>query len=446
MSGSPRAHPAQAGKPWTGRGFAVLHHALAAGVMASAMLGMEHFHALDWLDAVMLQVVTPRSAQPASARPANLPQLLLIDEPTYADTFDLQSPLKRDKLAQVVGDALAAKPAVLLIDLQLEPSVGEPAERPLDDLLRNAKAAGTRVVLPLPEARTPELDRQAIAWMRGLCKAQVHFGLAQVRSHFGTVVRFDADPATMARLGTGDGAANPLCEAAALTQDLPAVWQMFASPSRSMGTSAPLHPDAVRAVVQQAIPWRAQSARLQLQQLRPTVIVLGGAYDNRDSFLTSAMDRAVPGAAIHASTIASEGAVTSSHAAGWLLDLGLGTLLGFLFEALWKLVRRIRTCSDRLTLRFVLLAWLRVAAASGIWLLAIGVALGLMATMGRLVECGMWLNPGPVVLGMLLHALLLKDSTATHDPVSWREYTHHSPSWPLQAACVAAALAYLMSH
>jgi hypothetical protein len=448
-------HPHHPKPSRAARGFAVLHHALAAGVMASAMLGLEHHRALDWLDAVMLHMVAQRSPALEAAATASAPQLLLIDSLAYAETFGLRSPLDRSRLVQVLDDALSARPAALLVDLQLEPGTDEPADRALDQRLRqaalpDAEGHRTRVVLPVPEPRNPALDRKSIAWMRDLCKAGVHFGSAQVRSHFGTVVRFDEDGSTLAsQARPRANESSPICELLAHTGELHALWLLLEAPSRSTNESTPIQPSVMQAVMQQALNWRPELTRQTLLQRRPEVVVIGGAYDSRDSFLTHALDGLAPGAAVHAASIAGAGKVSSSHALAWLFDLVLGTALGFLFQALWQLVGQTRAPAQGVHWRFMLAAWCRLVMAGGIWLLALSIAIGLMALMGRLMAHGLWLNPGPVVLGMFLHALLLKDAVteAAHQPPdTWARFTAHSPSWPLQLMAIAAAVIYLLKH
>jgi hypothetical protein len=103
--------------------YQLLHHLLAAALMASAMLALEKARWMDWLDAVMLNVVgteAPDSSLPRTA----LPQLVLIDGQAYADTFKARSPLDRDALGRLLGELLAT-PAALLVDLQLEPAPDE---------------------------------------------------------------------------------------------------------------------------------------------------------------------------------------------------------------------------------------------------------------------------------------------------------------------------------
>jgi hypothetical protein len=129
--------------------YQLLHHLLAAALMASAMLALEKARWMDWLDAVMLNVVgteAPDSSLPRTA----LPQLVLIDGQAYADTFKARSPLDRDALGRLLGELLAT-PAALLVDLQLEPAPDEAQPRALDQLLLAAR--GRRANTPACASR-----------------------------------------------------------------------------------------------------------------------------------------------------------------------------------------------------------------------------------------------------------------------------------------------------
>ena len=452
-----------------------LHHAFVAGVMASAVLGMEQFHLLDWLDAVMLRVVAPTTAQYDQPLPPRSPQLVLIDGQTYADVFGLRSPLDRDPLGLLLTDVLAAKPSTVLIDLQLEPAVGESADRPLDRLLK-AAARSTRIVLPLPESRTPALDKVAATWMRDQCRAGVVFGSAQLRSHFGAVIRIDEDAMSMASLARGrtslgskdrpaiDGLGEAqnsekvstthgaLCELVELTGDLESLWQLMRAAGDQAPTSEPISPSTLRGILKESLNWRMDRSREILKTRQPQTIVVGGAYDDRDTFLTHAKNAPVPGAALFTAAIAGHGLVRTSHIYGWCTDVVIGTVLGFIFVSCW---RRIRICANRKgrqlfcllqgTVRLLATAWLELLLATLLWAFAIGFAFGLMHISGLLIDRGLWLNPGPVVMGIFLHALLLQDKKS-HKPTTWIKFTRHAPAWPIQAFIISASLAFMLMH
>jgi hypothetical protein len=401
------------------------------------------------------------------------PQLILIDGETYATTFEMRSPLDRDKISLILSDIVASRPRAVLIDLQLEPAFGELPDRPLDRLLlaavsasadvHSAMSAATRVILPLPERRTPSLDRVALGWMQTLCQGGVEFGSAQIRSHFGAVVRVDEDRMSMASLARaslhppeGDhGAAQPvkalaipvsLCALAEQAGTLTALWQLIDDPTRDAPTSTPLSPSAVRAVDQAAMVWRPDATRLALLARPAEVVVLGGSFDDRDRFLTHAVDAPLPGAVIHAAAAVGGGRIRSWHSLGWTFDVVVGVGLGFFFQAIWRLASSPKP-PEKPSWNYLWASWASLAIATSIWVVAIAIALGLMLSAGALIEAGLWLNPGPVVIGMFLHALLLKNAASAHgSPRDLSEFTVAHPAWPLQFLISAWALYTLVTH
>jgi hypothetical protein len=462
------------------RAFHVLHHMLAAATLATAVLALEHLRLLDWLDAAMLRMVAPVISDNNGAE---LPQLVLIDATAYADRFALRSPLDSAQLTTVVADLLAAHPVTLLVDLQLEPALGEPEVRPLDRLLQAAShdpAGATRIVLPVPESRTPTVDRAALAWMRSLCESGVTFGSAQLLSHFGAVIRIDDDPRTLAALARATPRAQPgvrephapatsgtdarangvACGLAANAPDLGTVLTLMSASDANEQRTEPMSPGALKGVVDAAIAWRPDATRVALSAHPPRVLVLGGDYDERDRFVTSAGNTPVPGVAVHAAAIASHGRIQTSHVRAWLFDVAVGTLLGMLFTALWTGVARFSPLPPQPEpkrqglLWFALKAWGQLSLATCVWAVALLIGWAFMAGSGILLKHGLWMNPGPVVLGMFLHALLLKDDRQGHEAahadnahenrMTWTDFTLHAPAWPLQVLLVIGAILWFM--
>jgi hypothetical protein len=437
--------------------YRVLHHLLAAALMASAMLALEKVRWMDWLDAVMLNIVGTE-APTATSQPAGLPQLVLIDVQAYAERFGARSPLDRTALSELLGELLSVRPTSLLVDLQLEPAPDEPRPRDLDQRLATAArpqpgGAGVRITLPLPVARTPALDQGSIQWMRQQCEAGIQFGSAEVRSHFGSVVRLDQDPLSLAQVArpsavpahgehSGRGAEPhvTLCDLARNGATLEVIWGLLGSTDQHH-QSAPLAPALVKQLVASSIAWRPGQTAARLQT--GGQLVVGGAYDSQDRFITSAMAAPVPGALLHASALVNSGR-DGHHALAWIADVLLGTLLGLGFSALWAWVGHAELQSAHWRWRDVVRSWAVPVKALVPWLAAALIGYGLMKAAGWLMAHSFWLNPGPMVLGMLLHTLLLKDEEE-HPMAHWRSYTQHHPTWPLQGLMILAGLAFGLS-
>ena len=449
--------PAREGHAYGLWRYRVLHHLLAAALMASAMLALEKVRWMDWLDAVMLSLVGTEAPSTA-LQPGSLPQLVLINGQAYAERFSARSPLDRAALSELLGELLSARPASLLVDLQLEPAPDESMPRALDQLLAaaakpQADKAGVHITLPLPIARTPALDQRSVEWMRKLCEAGIQFGSAQVRSHFGSVVRLDQDPlslAQVARLGAvsahGEAGSHAverpvtLCGMARQGATLEVIWGMLDSTDQHH-QSAPLAPALVKQLAASSLAWLPGQTASRLRA--GGQLVLGGAYDSQDRFITSAMAEPVPGALLHASALANPGR-DGHHALAWMADVLLGTLLGLGFSVLWAWVGHSELDSNLWRWPDVVRAWGVPVKALVPWLAAALIGYALMKAAGWLMAHSVWLNPGPMVLGMLLHTLLLKDEEE-HDIENWRSYTQFHSTWPLQGLLILAGLAFGLS-
>jgi hypothetical protein len=290
--------------------------------------------------------------------------------------------------------------------------------------------------------------------MRLLCEAGIQFGSAELRSHLGSVVRLDLDPLSMAQVarpphpeahghaqaeghGHAEGTPVSLCGLVSQGATLEVLWGLLQDTAQHH-RSAPLAPTLVKQLAANSLSWRPGETAARLSE--GSLIVLGGAYDSQDRFATSALAEPVPGALLHASALANPGR-DGHHALAWAADVVLGTLLGLVFAALWTWVGHSRLHSSHWQWREVLRSWWVPVRALVPWAVAAAVGYGLMKAAGWLMAHSFWLNPGPMVLGMLLHTLLLKDEEV-HPIANWRVYTQHHPAWPLQLTLILAGLAF----
>jgi hypothetical protein len=133
------------------------------------------------------------------------------------------------------------------------------------------------------------------------------------------------------------------------------------------------------------------------QQLLSSIaknLVLGGAYTEADTF--SLPDgRTVTGSEIHAAVaFTRHNPVTVNHLWAYLLDLGLGLLIGLILKMLWDGY----THAQRLYAKGLCLA-LAVAALGG-------ADLALIAAMPRLLQHDLWINATPLFIGLFFHAIM----------------------------------------
>lgn len=434
----------------------LLHHFLGAAALASILLLAELTGLLHWLDVVMLRTVAPQVQEVSREPAAHAPVVVAIDPQAYADDFKLQSPLPREPLTRLLGLVADASPGAVLIDLQLEPMADEAPDRPLDKVLK-ALALHARVVLPAPEPRTPPLDTRALTWMKDLCGAGVSFGSPELMAQFGTIVRFKESALTLAQqLGHAPSGHAPslesACERAAAAQSLSLLRMEMEVELAQHHKTQPLNPAYLHAVQHGAVNAHGLLHGQDALRLPPAgTVVLGGTYDVRDRFATPAGE--MSGVFVHAAILA--GHACENHLAGWVTDLFVGTALGFLFEFLFGLAKRascwlhtaLQSRGTAAGAAWVLHFYGRQSLQMLVWFTPALLALACFRAAGWLMEQGLWLNPGPVIIGMFLHVLLLQ--RAEHHAVSsLRGFVGQHPASVLFQIPIAivAPITYVVLH
>lgn len=144
------------------------------------------------------------------------------------------------------------------------------------------------------------------------------------------------------------------------------------------------------------------------KELSKNVVFIGGTYDSRDVHLTGAgpMDGVYVHAAIYSSKI-----TALPHLYVFLIEITLGVALGFGFSWLFsRAANADHSYRNRLHQRAVgaaLMAWTRwLFYAAVIFLLMIGAAVALIYASSSVLWRGSWLNPVPLVIGMLIDGLV----------------------------------------
>ena len=454
----------QLGQAFKLTGTHLLHHIIGATLIASLMLALEGFHVLEWLDAAMLrasaehgQLMRERTDQGAQYRPG----IIEIDQPAFEKVFDEREPLERSRLEQLIASAAARGSKVLAIDLDLAPAVYEQnkdGERPLDSLLDRLAGEGRQLVLILPE----QSDQNAnLPWIRERCAAGVHFASARIRERMGAVTRIEVKspvlsavafelahgaeeqenkqpiPAVLSEQKEVVPLADRVCQLARRTNSEKQLARWAFEPvihgdakdaAEQNAVTAPFHPTAMAPEFLDPTRTRVKlvdgKAGVAADALRKNVVYIGATYDVRDRYTTAEGEQA--SLHLHAAGHTSLGIGTAdvNKYAVFAADVLLGILLGCLFGGLWTLYGRAELAIDKrmedhdigklhqmgtLAEFYGIRMILAVVWASPVLIGVLAVYLSHF-----LLEQGWWVNPGPLIAGMFLHAMSLRDEA--HHP------------------------------
>jgi hypothetical protein len=274
-----------------------------------------------------------------------------------------------------------------------------------------------------------------------------------------TVVRHDTAPPLLANVATDLAAdergahsrAATVCQWAAQT-DAHGFFERIAHPhdgahaanaiplKTALLAPANLHRQAVE-------PGWSAAGGFAFPDLAGKTVFLGGAWGDSDNFFTALSERSHPGVFIHAaaySTLLDPVRVTS-HARAFAIDIVIGTMLGFLFHAIWSGIQSIKKRvinHDEGLLRLLASAfrW-RVVLLLG-WVPPLVIVFVFFWWSALLLSSNSWLNPGPLVLGMFIDAVMAAktraEEGAEHDAAHDQPDAQAAhPKVSLQHRCVA---------
>ncbi|MBK7237486.1 MAG: CHASE2 domain-containing protein [Sterolibacteriaceae bacterium] len=420
-------------------------HLFVAIVVAAVVVILEQYRLIGWLDSAMLRIAgTARaSSQVASGGPAvhdwRLPFVITLTDTMYETDFQQQSPLDRETLARLIEVIASRGPAMLTVDIDLSPgpagASGNRGQEILDRLLeRIARAGTTKLVLatPLP-VRSGDLVAIKYKWMLGLCRAGIQFGLSDVLQTQGVVLRVSTNHASLgvvAQQVSGATGPRPPPYASWLPMDWSAL--PFSAGEFSVDHALvaddfhrqlPLNADYFAAMESAAMPLDSVADAAGLPPLVGRTVFLGGEYEGRDQFIT-AFGRQ-PGVVIHAATFYSGHHPIKgiTHAFAVALDVVVGVLCGYLFHWSWQVYNRAarafeehRAGPDR---------WRRYALVRGLLignlLLVAILVLVLVKLSAAVFQFSLWVNPGPVIIGVFAKTLIASRAGLHRGPDS-----HHA--------------------
>lgn len=450
---------------WNEHGTHLLHHFIAAVMLASMMQALETRHLLEWLDGAMLRVSAGASGSGSpESDPGKRyrPGIVDITPDAFSAVFQERRPLDRDRLHELLEAISRRHPEILAVDIDVSPAIYErDAPRAMDQLLKRLVQSGMQIALVLPDPSDANVN---LEWIRARCADGVHFASPLITERMGAVTRIDINTPSLAAIAlqlasrpriaptAGPAHASPnladqICEAAEHAQSEHALADTARLPASEPGESklepretVPLHPAAV--AMRNFIPTTSDVVLADghagvagTAALGPVVFV-GGSYDVGDNFESA--QGPLQGLYMHAASYTSLAMKTSEvHRLGVLAgDIVLGVILGFLFGKAWESYgdrtrtvqghwqqvmtakdpmfgingKRKSLCRARTDAVFGLLAnriWL-VAT----WVIPCALAAAAVYFAHWFLREGWWINPGPIILGMFLHAMSLRHTAA----------------------------------
>ncbi|MGH8335009.1 MAG: hypothetical protein ACRES0_31940 [Pseudomonas sp.] len=375
----------------------------------------------------------------------------------------------KNELTPVLAKTSTAK--LVVIDLDISPATPKQDTRDLDVLLDSP--TGPPVVLVVPAFQgTPALTQRQSKWMKERCEADrqgrpLYFAFPYLSGEGGVILRYSEHYPSLGNVARWAAhrefpkgssllpasckvAMHPdaICEFHKGAQDLDLLREHFKLIRELCGTS----PIDFESVAPGRLVHRPlETAPVDLAQyLTNNVVFVGGTYDSRDVHLTGAgpMDGVYVHAAIYSSKV-----TTLPHLYAFLIEITLGVALGFGFNWLFSAATNAdHSYQNRLYHQAVGAAmvawahWLFIVAV--IFLLMIVATVALIYASSSVLWRGSWLNPVPLVIGMLIDGFVASRTvsavhyhTTAHFPgkVWWVK----NASSLVSAALITITLAYI---
>jgi len=430
-----------------------LRSALLPALVLACLLEIAKFvGVLGWLDGRTLTFLSLlREPVPVVApAPDRAPRLVLIDDESFEAYFGGRTPLDRDRLAELIKAIAVEKPRLIAIDLDLAPdriSDGRGlTDRRIDDVictyarpdlagmdasnpscLDRAKRESTDVVrcgvpfvLLFPfETEVERVNDVNSKWRVEIEKALapcVTFAKSDIEEQGGRAIYFtcrnDAFAIVAHRVANWVRACAHGFDSAQVPINTALV--------DAIEIERRMRPEAQGPLVTYPRMGMASPSRLtpgrESYPLAGEAVFVGGAWGVEDQHGTAVADK-VSGVVVHAAIFwtLSNPLNSFSHAGALALDVAIGIVTGAIFGVFW---RRFNAEANFLVSRPGVRPWCtrpdeRDAAYAALlgwgvcaWA-ALASALALVFGLsGSLLALGLWLNPGPMILGLFLHALI----------------------------------------
>lgn len=472
----------------------ILHHLLVALSLTSMVLLAKQVGMTTFLDALTINLsqrllverndkgvskeagggVPPEPCERPSATRCD-PALLFITADDYHDSFNNTSPLDRNELAIGLGRLFKSGPAAVLIDLDLAPSTSQyQKDDRLDRVLKEAiELYGTKLVLITPIL--DKVDTRAEEWLRQQCQQGIGLAFPSVRTTFGIVLYYSelypslgvVAKSFIPGLVDNENSSKRFNVCA----DINLGDQLLEQKNPRWLSLKEKYDDLFKSAYREEIAyidwtqtqdvtptnWKTllhdNKERLE-KSFRNRVVFVGSEYSQHDRFQSPVGRKR--GVQTHMAIAYSN--LSEKHFGPYFLEILVGTIVGTLGAWSWKTHRKIRM--DHLTGA----THARINLWGHAWRFACrGMLVILPAVIGLLfivlpvhfsvsgLAKGNWINPAPLVVGILLDILVSRNDE--HEEVQrpaiesrrWVCLVRH-PLWLVQGLLIVAALWILIGE
>lgn len=473
----------------------ILHHFLVALSLTSMVFLAKQAGMMTFLDALTInlsqRLLAERNDKDASKEasggilsepckdssdPRCNAALLVITADDYLHSFNNTSPLDRDELAVGLGRLFESKPAVVLIDLDLAPSTSQyQKDDRLDGILKEAiELHGIKLVIITPILNN--VDSRADEWLRQQCQQGVGLAFPSVRTTFGIVLDYSelypslgvvARSFIPRRANSGrSGKPFNVCAEINLRD------QLLEQQNPTWLGGKEKYGDLFKHAYRESsayIDWRKTQdvnrtnwktllhdnmERLE-NSFQNRVVFVGSEYGSHDRFQSPVGIKR--GVETHMAIAYSD--LSEEHIFPYSAEIVVGTIVGTIGAWSWKWHRKLRkdhltgTAHGRINLwghawRFAGRGVLVILPAV---IVLFTIVLFMHLSVGELAK-GNWINPAPLMVGMLLDILMLRDDA--HEEVQrrasesgkWIGWVVHHPAWLIHGPLIIGALWILIGE
>lgn len=394
--------PRVAGKGARVAGHRIAHlaHHLPAALAVASLVAIGHlqFHLLDAVDGYAFVAIGNLSALDSANHGDGgaTVAVVVIDQQSHEDFYRERSPLDRCELARDLGSLYQLAPKLLVVDLDLSPSLPDAGSAPtvadcesrLDQLIREERDTRTVLMEPFP-VRDKAASANAKEWRQKTEDAGVAFGDATLPIRYGLVTEVECEADTLAfvafdRYSPAERKKNCLERK---ERDLRVSPRQYRTGLQAISVAD------LRAAA------RNEPGSLHAAMSELPVVFFGSAHGDGDTFLTPL--GTMYGVEVHAAAYMSlvEPVSEVAHLIGFGLEVALAVFFGVVIAACWRRYYAKRFSSSALERQLSPL----LVGLLGLALVALVVVTTLLS-LCLLSGTDLWISPIPIATGMLIES------------------------------------------